>query len=391
MAGLKFMAKTSVKKVTKKVVKKVAQTKIKTRAKKIVRKLIKKTTNKKPVKKVVKKPSPVKLERAKHNPIIKPRMYSWESKATFNPTAFLDGSDVHIVYRAIGESDSSVLGYALSHDGYHILERPTYFIYKRFSDLSPVGEPIDYISGGGWSGGCEDPRITRIGDMVYMLYTAFDGWGSVRIAFTSMPLENFKKKKWHWKKPVFISPPGKVQKNWVLFPEKINGKYAILHSMSPRVMIAYFDSLDELNGKKFIESFRKVDPEWQNSWDTWVRGIGPAPIKTKLGWLLLYHAMDKNDPDRYKLGAIITDIKDPTRILYHSDNPILEPDEHYENHGHAHGVVYCCGAIVKDKKLFVYYGGADKYTCVASVSLEELLEDLQTGKVAKLNKLKKKK
>jgi predicted GH43/DUF377 family glycosyl hydrolase len=117
-----------------------------------------------------------------------------------------------------------------------------------------------------------------------------------------------------------------------------------------------------------------------------VRGVGPTPIKTELGWLVLYHSMDRNDPNRYKLGAMILDEKDPTKILYKSKGPILEPEEDYENNGIAHGVVYSCGAVIKDDELFVYYGGADKFVCVASINLEELINDLKQNKEIKLKK-----
>lgn len=336
-----------------------------------------------------KKKISVVLERAPSNPIIEPRLYPWESKATFNPGAFSVHGKVHLVYRAIGDNDSSVLGYAASHDGYSIVERYPYPIYRRSGNFSRPDlsvSPIDYISGGGWSGGCEDPRLTLIGDMVYMLYSAFDGWGSLRIALTSISLADFEKGMWLWKKPVLISPPNEIHKNWVIFPEKINGKFAILHSFAPRILVDYFDSLDELDGTKFIHSnnTRPVDPA--RTWDSWFRGVGPSPIKTDLGWLVLYHAMDHRNPDRYRIGVLILDYQDLTRVLYRSALPILEPEEYYENHGYKWGVVYSCGAVVKDETLFVYYGGADKVIGVAYIKLTELLEDLQKNKVAQLKK-----
>ena len=316
-------------------------------------------------------------------------MYPWESKATFNPAAFESNGKVHLVYRAIGDNDTSVLGYAGSSDGYHIDERLPYFIYRRFNDFNRADKsllPIDYISGGGWNGGCEDPRLTRIDGTVYMLYTAFDGWGSLRIALTSIKLDDFEKKIWHWKKPVLISPVGEIHKNWVIFPEKINGKFAILHSFYPNIMIDYFDSLDELDGKKFIKSDNTRPIDQNRGWDSWFRGVGPAPIKTDLGWLILYHAMDHRHPDRYRIGAIILDLKDPTKILYRLSSPILEPEEYYENNGYKWGVVYSCGAVVKDGDLLVYYGGADKVIGVAGIRLADLLDDLKKHKVAKLKK-----
>src|SRR3989344_4843397 len=336
-------------------------------------------------KKIIKKRR-TELKRALHNPIIEPRSYSWESKATFNPAAFITKGKIHLIYRAIGDNDSSVLGYAASYDGYNIAERPTYSIYRRSNNFSKPdlsASPINYISGGGWNGGCEDPRLTLLGDTVYMLYTAFDGWGSLRIALTSIPLTHFENKKWNWKKPVLISPPGEIHKNWVLFPEKINGKYAILHSFAPKILIDYFDSLGELDCTKFIKSDNTRPIDQSRNWDSHFRGVGPTPIKTELGWLIIYHAMDHRNPDRYRIGALILDLKDPVKILYRSQYPILEPEEYYENNGYKWGVVYSCWAVVKDGTLFVYYGGADKVIGVGSIGLADLLEDLKKHKAVK--------
>ena len=345
----------------------------------------KKVINK--VKKIgrISKVKKIGLKRFKENPIITPRFYAWESKATFNPSAFSTDDKIHLIYRAIGDNDSSVLGYASSLDGLNIIERSPYCVYNRsnnFSKSDISNSPIDYISGGGWSGGSEDPRLTLIDGTVYMLYTAFDGWGSVRIALTSIKLEDFENKKWKWKNFVFISPPGEIHKNWVIFPEKINGKYAILHSISPNISIDYVEDFNFFNGKNFIKSVHSGHPKWQER-DKNIRGVGPVPIKTKLGWLILYHI--SND-GRYKLSAMILDKKDPTKILYRSKTPILEPEEYYENHGYKSGVVYSCGAVVKNDTLFVYYGGADKVVCVASIKLNQLLEDLKKHKEIKLKK-----
>lgn len=330
--------------------------------------------------------SALDLKKSIKNPIIEPdsNLY-WESKATFNPTAFYNDGKVHIVYRAIGDSDNSVLGYVTSENGLTISERFPTPIYSHFlQQKKDFSFPqISYCSGGGWGGGCEDPRITLLEDKVYILYTAFDGWGSVRITLTSISLDDFISKRWNWKKPVLISPPHEIHKNWVLFPDKIKGKYAILHSISPDIMINYFDSLDELNGVNFIHSVHQGSPLWRKR-DRLIRGVGPSPIKTKYGWLVLYHKMEPHDPHRYKLWAMILDAKDPTKILYNSHQPILEPDEWYENEGYKSGVVYSCGAIVRDGELFVYYGGADKVSCVATANLDQFLQELVHTSVSKL-------
>ncbi len=344
-------------------------------------------------KKISRKVSVLDLIRSKKNPIIEPTNDKyWESKATFNPTAICHDGKVHIIYRAIGDSDISVLGYTKSDDGYSVgskelayYQKNKQYTGKKFIRKNKENaQKIIYSSGGGWSGGCEDPRLTLLGDIVYMIYTSFDGWGSVRMALTSISLDDFISRRWNWKEPVLISPPGEIHKNWVLFPEKIypaNGggkeKYAILHSISPKIMIDYFDSLDELDGDNYIYSVHQGSRLWEKR-DKLIRGVGPSPLKTRYGWLVLYHKMEKHDSHRYKLWAMILDSKDPTKILYNSNQPILEPDEWYENEGYKGGVVYSCGAIIKDGQLFVYYGGADKVSCVATANLDKFLKELVT-------------
>jgi predicted GH43/DUF377 family glycosyl hydrolase len=342
------------------------------------------------------------LERNDNNPIIEPRAENyWEMKATFNPGAVYADKRVHLLYRAIGGDDVSVLGYASSVDGATFTERPIEpayapFVVKKEEKKQVVIAPIDvaYFSGGGWNGGVEDPRLTLIGDNIYLVYTAFDGWGSVRIALSSIGLKDFLEQRWkEWKKPALISPPGEIHKNWVLFPEKINGKFAILHGVTPSILIEYLDSLDFDDGA-FIKSSRPSNDKVvlrKGVWDSRVRGVGPPPIKTDDGWLVLYHAIDVRDPGRYKLGAMLLDLNNPTKILYRSQAPILEPDFDYENNGFKSGVIYSCGAVVKDGELYVYYGGGDSVTCVAMANLATFLRELKQFGMPKLEFEPKKK
>jgi beta-1,2-mannobiose phosphorylase / 1,2-beta-oligomannan phosphorylase len=355
-----------------------------------VRAPLKKRTKKVSPRSVLRKTGQVILEKFEGNPIILPdEKREWESKATFNPGAMYEGGKVHLLYRAIGDSDVSVLGYASTKNGVRIDERfpsPAYAQRGTPEDATGAGRlPISYSSGGGWGGGCEDPRLTVIDQTVYLFYTAFDGWSSLRVAFTSIPLEDFRNKKWNWREPVFISPPGEIHKNWVLFPEKINGKYAVLHSISPKILIDYVDSLDDFRDGRHIKSHHGEVLE-KRRWDSLVRGVGPPPIKTKDGWLVLYHAVDHRDPGRYKLGAMLLDFADPTKILNRSKQPLLEPDEFYENEGFKAGIVYSCGAVVVGGQLFVYYGGSDTFVCVASANLNEFLRELKGGGAPKVKK-----
>jgi predicted GH43/DUF377 family glycosyl hydrolase len=331
------------------------------------------------------------LERHENNPIIEPHEGNyWEMKATFNPGAIYADHRVHLLYRAIGGDDVSVLGYASSNDGVSFDERlsePAYIpSFTKGTASIEEQKPLSpaYFSGGGWNGGCEDPRLTLIDDRVYLTYTAFDGWGSIRIALSSIALKDFLNKEWKWKNPAMISPMGEIHKNWVLFPEKINGKFAILHSISPNILIDYFDNLDDFDQEEAVIKSKYDRISNTGGWDSWIRGAGPPPLKTKDGWLLLYHAMDIRDPNRYKLGAMILDVDDPTKVLYRSRTPILEPDFDYENQGFKAGVVYSCGAVMNDGELYVYYGGADSVTCVAMANVDKFLNELKTYGAPKL-------
>jgi predicted GH43/DUF377 family glycosyl hydrolase len=339
----------------------------------------------------------VKLHRFIDNPILSPTAFEWESRAVFNPAAFTSNGRVHLLYRAMGEDGVSRIGYASSADGIHFderLEHPVYNPVAGFGAPSPDRDetqahydPELHPSGGGWAG-CEDPRAVTIDGRVYMSFVAFDGWDFVRQAITSITEQDFHAKNWAWRKPVLISKPGEIQKNWVLFPEKINGKYAILHGLSPNIQIEYVKSLDQLNGKKFISSLPQA---WgagyagrKGHWDNRVRGAGSPPIKTPMGWLLLYHATDSRDPAKYKLGAMLLDLNDPTKVKFRTNAPLLEPEEWYENDGKP-GVIYTCGAVIVGHNLVVYYGGGDKHIAVARANVEALLEGIAKDEPIKLD------
>src|SRR3989344_2111905 len=349
------------------------------KTKKLVKKPVPARKPKKTILETKKDSGAVLLEKFKENPIILPiKENDWESWQTFNPGAIMLGNNVHFLYRAIGQDAISRLGYAVSGDGFKVDRRLSYPVYEhRLSGLSYF-----YSFSGGSFGGCEDPRLTRVGDedTIYMTYTACDG--GLGVALTSITLDDFLNERWKWKKPVWISPPNEVHKNWVIFPEKIKGQYAILHSVCPEISIEYLDNLDFAEGQYVYSRYQNTARN--KCWDSWIRGAGPPPIKTEYGWLLFYHAIDNIDPGRYKVGAMLLDLDDPAKILYRSPEPILEPDEFYENQGFKAGVVYATGAVVKNGELLVYYGGADSFVCVASAVLEEFLQELKKGSKPRL-------
>lgn len=329
------------------------------------------------------------LHKLRHNPIIRPIIESlWESKATFNPAAIFDENKVHIIYRAIGQDDVSVLGYASSLDGLHIDERlasPIFVPTQPFESSGPYRghAPGRFTSGGGCFGGCEDPRITKIDDRLYMTYVAYDGWNPPRVALTSIDFGDFLDHRWDWDKPVLISKPGVVDKNACLLPEKINGKYVIFHRIFPDILVDFVDDLN-FDGTRFLEGQNKITPR-EHHWDSRKIGVGAPPIKTDDGWLLIYQAVGEKDSSRYHMGAMLLDHDDPTRVIARSHHPILSPDMWFENEGHKAGVAYPCGAVNMHNNLYVYYGGADTVVCVAGAKTDQFVKNLKKHKPLELS------
>ena len=338
-------------------------------------------------KKIQKTPSHV-FKKHEGNPIISPQSDNhWEAWQTFNPGAILFGDKIHFLYRAIGHDGISRFGYAASNDGFFVDERLPYPVYEHLL-TKHIFNYYSFASGGSF-GGCEDSRLVRVDeeDTMYVTYTACDE--GLRVALTSIKVQDFLQKRWKWKSPKLISLPGEIHKNWVIFPEKINGKYAMLTSINPEISIEYLDDLEfSASGGKdnqYIES--TFAPACRrNCWDTCVRGAGTTPIKTNYGWLLFYHAIDERDPGKYKVGAMLLDLSDPTKILHRSKEPILEPEEVYENDGFKTGVVYASGAVVKDGEILIYYGAADSYVGVAYANCKKFIEELKMEVKPKLER-----
>ncbi|MBX4189352.1 hypothetical protein KW785_02025 [Candidatus Parcubacteria bacterium] len=329
---------------------------------------------------------PILLAKATGNPIISPGRMLWERQSAFNPAALRIGDNVHILYRAIGADGVSRLGYASSPDGVRVeghMETPAFALQDPRKGKIRRYNPVMYPSGGSW-GGTEDPRMVMIERQVYVTFNMFDGWDRLRVAVVWIDLEDFLQKKfWKWSKPVLLSPEGQVHKNWILFPEKINGKFALLHNLHDddleRVRIEYVDDLASYQAPSELASpDPNAIPDRPTSWHKRMRSAGPPPLKTSEGWLLFYHATDRYEPKRYKLGVMLLDLSDPTKILHRASASVLNPDEFYENNGKP-GIVYACGAVEIDDTIHVYYGGADKVACVATVKTEELLRHIIKG------------
>lgn len=309
-----------------------------------------------------------RLERYRKNPIMLPRPeHAWESKGVFNPGALEIDGVVHIVYRAVSDDDTSVLGYAQSRNGFRLTKRfptPIYVPRAPFEQKHAPG-----------NSGCEDPRLTRFGDTIFMFYTAVDAASPPRVAMTTISVEDFVALHFdRFSSPVLISPPNIDDKDACLFPEKIGGKYVMLHRIQPAIDINFLDDLHFDGQEKLLTHQPFVFPR-RGMWDSRKIGINTIPLKTAKGWLVLYHGVSEYD-GHYRVGALLLDLEHPERVLGRSRHPLFSPEMEYERVGVVPNVVFPCGLIVRKNKLIVYYGGGDRVIGVASLHLPKLLKSL---------------
>jgi predicted GH43/DUF377 family glycosyl hydrolase len=308
-----------------------------------------------------------RLVRAAENPIIVPdKAHGWEAKAVFNPAAIRLEDRVHILYRAMSEDNTSVLGYAQSKDGIRIDAKHKEPVYAPREPFEQKNQPNE-------NSGCEDPRLTQIKDKIYMCYTAADAKNPPRVALTWIKTKDFLEQKWNWAKPVLLSPPDFDNKDALVFPEKVNGKFMIIHRVGEDIDFAFAKTLN-FGPNQWLEEYRWITQR-KGWWDSKKIGAAAPPIKTKDGWILLYHGVSESGV--YRVGAVLLDLKNPTKIIGRTDHPILEPEMPYEQSGQVPNVVFPCGAVVIGKKLLVYYGGADQVVAVADSEISKLLRVLK--------------
>ncbi|MFH0929930.1 MAG: hypothetical protein V1814_01620, partial [Candidatus Moraniibacteriota bacterium] len=312
--------------------------------------------------------SQLRFERASENPILSPVSgHEWENVAVFNPDALYEDDKIHIIYRAMGNDGTSRFGYATSRDGIHIDERLSEPIYGPRESFEQKQKP--------GNSGCEDARFTKLGDTYYICYTAFDGINPPRVALTSIPVKDFMDRRFeNFAKPILISAPEIDDKDAALFPEKIDDQYVFIHRVQPSIHLNYVKSLSDFDGEHFFVRHPILSPRI-NMWDDLKIGLSSTPIKTKKGWLLIYHGVSSQD-HTYRVGAALLDLKRPEKVIGRTRSPLLEPQMPYEKNGLVSNVIFPCGSVVVKKKLVIYYGAADRVIGMASMELSQLLEEL---------------
>jgi len=332
----------------------------------------------------------MKLEKFQGNPIVSPNeKNSWESLVTCNPGVYYDNGTFFMLYRAAGNDKEHVihLGLATSKDGFH---------FERASD-NPVFSPGE----NNFDSGCvEDPRIVKFDNEFYVTYAyrPFPPGQYWKFAHDVVELPKVGKDApaaiarnlgntglavtrdfYQYRRLGRITSPILDDRDVILFPEKIQGKYVMMHRPKqyigekygvkyPSVWLKFSDDLLDWEDKESHLLLTGIEGTWEEK----IGGSTP-PLKTDEGWLIIYHGVENGGVGYYRAGAILVDLENPLKIISKTPDYILEPEFDYEINGNYKGCVFPTGNVIVDGTLYVYYGCADKYVGVATCNLKEFI------------------
>ncbi|MBU1178512.1 pesticidal protein Cry7Aa [Patescibacteria group bacterium] len=320
----------------------------------------------------------------------------FENQAVLNPACVQEGKTIRMFYRAVGQGNHSSIGHCELAGPLKVVKR-----YQK-----PVLFPeFDYEKRG-----TEDPRIVFLDGIYYLFYVAYDGKNALGALATSQDLKKFEKRgiitpqisydlaeeKFHevksklkdryfFFKSYYEDVVGKGvllwEKDHFIFPQKIKGKFALIHRILPDIQIAYFNDFAELNTEYWLNYLKKLSDYVVLESKYWFEsrniGGGCPPLETDKGWLLIYHAVeDSNSGKIYRAGAALLDKEDPGKVIGHLREPLFSPEEEWELKGDVDNVVFPTGTAQFGNRLYIYYGAADKRIAVASLDINELLAEL---------------
>ena len=336
----------------------------------------------------------MKLSKYAGNPILSPKQENeWESLVTCNPGVFYDNETFYMLYRAAGNDKEHVIrfGLATSKDGFH---------FERFSNL-PVFSPSE----DSFDSGCvEDARIVKFDDNYYITYAyrpfppgQYWNFKHDEVScpksgnHTPLALKNNlgnsglaeTKDFIHFRRLGRITSPVLDDRDVILFPEKIKGKYWMLHRPKeyvgkkygtdyPSIWIKSSDDLLNWENQESHLLMKGVPGTWEEK----IGGSTP-PLRTAEGWLVLYHGVEDGGLGYYRVGAMLLDIDNPLKIIAKSPDFIMEPEKDYEINGYYKGCVFPTGNVIINDTLYVYYGGADKYVGVATCNIHQLIKSFE--------------
>src|SRR6476659_1430063 len=249
----------------------------------------------------------------------------------------------------------------LSHISHFRVARSTDGAHFTF-DEEPIeaAEPIEAY-------GIEDPRITEIDGLFHITYVAVSRLGITTARMSTTDFRTFERH------GTMLQPD---QKDVVLFPEKVNGRYLAFTRPMPgsfgRVLGLWLAESDDLI---HWGGHRPVAEPRHGMWDEMRIGASLVPIRVEGGWLELYHGADRMN--RYGMGAMLLDADDPTKVLARTARPILTAEEEYEHDGFLQDVVFPSGHVdLGDGRIRVFYGAADEYICAADLAIDDVLSSL---------------
>jgi len=261
------------------------------------------------------------------------------------------------------------------YQGEHFLTTISHLRLARSSDgghFTIDSAPALFLSENYEEYGIEDPRMTLLDGRVYITYTAVSRNG-VCVALASTT--DFQ----HFTKHGLILPP--ENKNVVLFPERIQGQYMMIHRPTGGGLGGLQMWLASSTDLLHWGAYRPLMAKRLTMWDNVRIGAGAVPIRTSAGWLEIYHGV--NAEHGYCLGAVLLDLNDPSLVLARSATPLLSPETEYERSGFYSDVVFTCGATVTQTPLEgevvqIYYGAVDETTCRVDIPLADILDHLLT-------------
>lgn len=304
------------------------------------------------------------FRRHPENPILTPEEWPYTVNAVFNPGATTgpDGETILLVRveDRTGISHLTVVRSANGITDWKIESRPT--LAPRASDHEA------------W--GIEDPRITTIGDEHFIAYTAVSTRGPLVSLASTEDFYNFQMRS-------IVSTP--EDKDAALFSEQFDGRYALIHrpvsSFSygeAHIWISFSPDLVHWGDHRLLIESRR-----NGHWDREKVGLGPPPLRTPEGWLLLFHGVRESAAGAlYRAGLALLDLHDPTVVLARTDEWIFGPEAEYELTGNVPGVVFPTGWIVdNDDTVRMYYGAADTCVGVATAPLADLIEFTFTHRI----------
>jgi len=301
------------------------------------------------------------FERYAGNPVLTAGDWPYTVNAVFNPGVTRLNAETLLVVRVEDRTGLSHLCIARSGDG---LEGWTIDADHRL--LPEVDSETERY-------GIEDPRVTLCGDEYMVVYTGYSSHGPlVRLASTC----DFKT----FERRGTLMPP--EDKDAALFPHTFDGRFALIHrpvAVAPRQMAHIWLSWSP--DLHFWGDHTVLIPAREGGWwDANKVGLGPPPLETERGWLLLYHGVRVTAAGAlYRLGLALLDLEHPERVLARSSEWVFGPQASYELAGDVPAVVFPCGWTLGDDgdTIRIYYGASDTSICVATASLAALLDWLE--------------